>query len=397
MKKNTSILWSALLLLAAACTQKPSVPANEFLIEGKLQNVPDSAVIELRILDGQLLKLITQDTVIDGRFTLRDTLSGGNKQLLLMSSSKGFPGTWQNVWVASGKYIKVQGADKLLRTWKIESDIAEQAEENRFLEALFPEEKDLLEYKAQEYDLLRDMYMNHPDDEAYHKVGWVKVDSLRKLEEPLQEKINKKELDYLKVAPVTQVWMEKFLQHASRLQWDKKYPYIPQVKELYARLSEADKQTEVGQSISEYMNLGAEVNVGDDMVDGDLYDPEGNLHHLSEYAGRYIMLDFWSRGCSPCIQSIPEVEKIAEMYKDKLAVISISGDAKEDWKQCLADRKMTGIQWNELRKGRTGLAARYQAIGIPHYVLISPESKVIAIWSGYGPGSLKAKLKEMIP
>lgn len=58
---------------------------------------------------------------------------------------------------------------------------------------------------------------------------------------------------------------------------------------------------------------------------------------------------------------------------------------------------MTGIQWNELRKGRTGLAARYQAVGIPHYVLISPEGKVIAIWSGYGPGSLKAKLKEMIP
>lgn len=397
MKKSTSFLLSTLVLLAVACMQKPAIPANEFLIEGKLQNVPDSAVIELRMLDGQLLKLITQDTVIDGRFTLRDTLTGGNKQFLLMSSSKGFPGTWQNVWVAPGKYIKVQGTDKLLRTWKIESDIAEQAEENRFLQALFPEEKDLLEYTAQEYDLLRDMYMNHPDDEAYHKAAWVKVDSLRKLEDPLKEQINKKELDYLKVAPVTQIWMEKFLQHASRLQWDKKYPYIPQVKELYTRLSEADKQTEVGQSISEYMNLGAEVNVGDDMVDGDLYDPDGNLHHLSEYAGRYIMLDFWSRGCGPCIQSIPEVEEIAEMYKDKLAVISISGDAKEDWKRCLADRKMTGIQWNELRKGRTGLAARYQVVGIPHYVLISPEGKVTAIWSGYGPGSLKAKLKEMIP
>lgn len=397
MKKNTSFLLTALLLLAAACTQKPSVPANEFLIEGKLQNVPDSAVIELRVLDGQLLKLVTQDTVIDGRFTLRDTLTGGNKQLLLMSSSKGFPGVWQNVWVAPGKYIKVQGADKLLRTWKIESDLAEQAEENRFLEALFPEEKDLLEYKAQEYDLLRDMYMNHPDDEAYHKAAWVKVDSLRNLEKPLKEQINKKELDYLTVAPVTPIWMEKFLQQASRLQWDKKYPYIPQVKELYTRLSEADKQTEVGQSISEYMNLGAEVNVGDDMADGDLYDPEGNLHHLSEYAGRYILLDFWSRGCSPCIQSIPEVEEIAEMYKDKLAVISISGDTKKDWKQCLADRKMTGIQWNELKKERTGLAARYQVVGIPHYVLISPEGKVITMWSGYGPGSLKAKLKEMLP
>ena len=44
----------------------------------------------------------------------------------------------------------------------------------------------------------------------------------------------------------------------------------------------------------------------------------------------------------------------------------------------------------------TGLAAAYQVHGIPHYVMISPEGTVLAMWRGYGKGSLKAKMKELI-
>ena len=43
-----------------------------------------------------------------------------------------------------------------------------------------------------------------------------------------------------------------------------------------------------------------------------------------------------------------------------------------------------------------GLAAAYQVRGIPHYVMISPEGKVMDMWSGYAKGSLKEKMKELI-
>lgn len=397
MKKTNlfPLLFAGFLLAGASCSFEPSVPENEFLIKGTLTNLPDSIVIELRIDDGQLLKEISRDTVINGEFTLHDTITGGARQLLLMSSSQGFPGAWANVWVAPGKQVEISGSDKLLPLWTIKSDLPEQAAENLFVESTLPEQKECLALKAEEHDFIREWYKVGDDNEALGKACWVKIDSIRKLEEPLQEVINKKELQYLKKAPVTPVWMRKYLSHATRLQWDKKCSYIPEIKELYTRMSDADRETELGQTISEYLNLGSEVNVGDDMVDGDLYDLDGNLHHLAEYKGRYILLDFWSQGCGPCIQSIPEMEEIAEMYKDKIAVVSISGDSKESWKTFVAKKKMTGIQWNELRKGRTGLAARYKAIGIPHYVLISPDGKIQDIWSGYGPGNLKAKLKKL--
>lgn len=396
-KRFFQFLSFCVLVLTGACSHNPSVPANEFLIQGQLENVSDSAVIELCVYDGHLIKSIAKDTLVDGRFSLHDTITSGKRELYLMSGSKGFPGLWLNVWVAPGKYIKVTGKDKLLKTWTVESDIPEQIEENRFLLASFPEQLDVLKYTADEYDLMRTMFHEHVDSEELQSADWKQIDSLRKLKEPLEQVILKKELDYLKTAPISAVWLNKYLMNASRLQWDKENPYISEIKALYDRLTDADKETPIGKNISEYMNLGKEVNVGDEMVDGDLYDPAGNIHHLSEFTGRYILLDFWSMGCGPCVQSIPEMEEIITLYKDNLAVVGISSDGKEDWTKYVAEKNMVGNQWNELRQGDTGLAARYKVMGIPHYVLISPKGIILDIWSGYGPGSLKSKLKLLEP
>ena len=161
-------------------------------------------------------------------------------------------------------------------------------------------------------------------------------------------------------------------------------------------MSEADKQTDFGKLFTEYMNLPPVVNEGDEMVDGDLYDLEGRVRHLSEFKGKYILLDFWSKGCGPCVASIPELKEIEEQYKEQLEVVSISSDTEASWKEAVAELKLTGNQWNELRQGTTGLAAAYRVRGIPHYVLITPDGKVKKMWFGYGKGSLKAKMKELI-
>ena len=132
------------------------------------------------------------------------------------------------------------------------------------------------------------------------------------------------------------------------------------------------------------------------MADGVLYDPEGKEHHLAEFKGKYILLDFWSQGCGPCIASIPEMEEVAEMYAGRLAVVSISIDTETMWKQYLKEKGLKGIQWNELRNDGGGLKAVYGVQGIPHYVLIAPDGKVKDTWAGYGKGVIKDNLKAHI-
>ena len=83
-----------------------------------------------------------------------------------------------------------------------------------------------------------------------------------------------------------------------------------------------------------------------------------------------------------------------DLYKDKMTVISISEDPKARWKEYIKTKGMGGNQWNELRKGRTGLALNYQVRGIPHYVLIPPDGKIQDVWSGYGSGSLLGQVEK---
>ena len=86
-------------------------------------------------------------------------------------------------------------------------------------------------------------------------------------------------------APVSPVWMDRLLLFASMMKYETIMPYKEEVKKLYARMSEADKQTDDGQEITAYVFPPSTVGIGDMMVDGDLYDVNGSLRHISEFIG----------------------------------------------------------------------------------------------------------------
>ena len=391
----TPALLAIVCMVMCHCTfnRKASVAANEYLIQGELANLPDSIVIGLYEEDGSILNCVWRDTLMNGQFSFRDTVSATRK-MLIMSDNRGFPGTWLEVWIAPGEYIEIKGQDKLVKTWEVVSDVPEQQEENRFTACAMAQQKELMQHMAAEYDWQRMMFIDHPGDREFESQAWGKIDSIRKLSMPLQQELWKKEMEYMEEAPVSPVWMDRLLLFASMMKYETIMPYKEEVKNLYARMSEADKQTDDGQEITTYVYPPTTVGIGDMMVDGDLYDVNDSLHHISEFKGKFILLDFWSSGCGPCVESIPEMEKVMDLYKDKMTVISISEDPKARWKEYIKTKGMGGNQWNELRKGRTGLALNYQVRGIPHYVLIAPDGKIQDVWSGYGSGSLLGQVEK---
>ena len=391
----TPALLAIVCMVMCHCTfnRKASVAANEYLIQGELANLPDSIVIGLYEEDGNILNCVLRDTLMNGQFSFRDTVSTTRK-MLIMSDNRGFPGTWLEVWIAPGEYIEIKGQDKLVKTWEVVSDVPEQQEENRFTACAMAQQKELMQYMAAEYDWQRMMFIDHPGDREFESQAWAKIDSIRKLSMPLQQEIWKKEMEYMEEAPVSPVWMDRLLLFASMMKYETIMPYKEEVKKLYARMSEADKQTDDGQEITTYVYPPTTVGIGDMMVDGDLYDANDSLRHISEFKGKFILLDFWSSGCGPCVESIPEMEKVMDLYKDKMTVISISEDPKARWKEYIKTKGMGGNQWNELRKERTGLALNYQVRGIPHYVLIAPDGKIQDVWSGYGAGSLLGQVEK---
>lgn len=391
------MVLSCLLVLVMLCgctsNRKPFISSNEYLIEGTLCNLPDSIVIGLYVNNGNMFDCVARDTLINGQFFFRDTLSV-TKKMLIMSDDKGFPGMWLNVWVAPGEYTQIKGEDKLLKTWEVVSKVPEQQEENRFIACALSQQKELMQHMAAERDLMMKMFVDHPGDQEFQRKAWAEIDSIRKITDPLQKEIWKKELEYMQDMPISKVWIDRLLLYASMMKYETVMPYKDEVISLYSRMSDDEKQTETGMEITDYVYPPTPVGVGDMMVDGDLYDAKGLLRHISEFKGKYILLDFWSSACGPCVESIPEMEKIVDTYKNKMEVISISEDPKKSWQEFIEKKDLRGNQWNELRKGRTGLAVNYQVRGIPHYVLIAPTGIIQDMWSGYGSGALMGRVKK---
>lgn len=398
MKKGASlvlVMGSFLLMSATSKPQEPKpcqVPEGEFVIYGELQNVPDGSVLELLRPDGKVMFRIASDTVIDGKFFFKDTITCSKaRKLNLSARSQGFPGTFVNIWVKSGACVRIAGKDCLFPLWKIDSDVPEQQVESEFSKLVLNDRRQMLKYLTERSDLIA----AHPNMD-FDQSDIKKLDSLLKLYLPLYDSIALQELNYMKEAPVTAVWLDRYATYVTFLQWNKSFGHEDLIRSLYDRMSEADRATEDGQLIAAYLNLPEVVNVGDQMVDGDLYDPEGNVRHLSEFKGKYILLDFWSQGCGPCLQSLPEMEEVAKLYKDHMEVVSICSDPKESWLDFIERKGLTGNQWNEFAKGKTGLAAVYQVKAIPYYVMISPKGEIVDMWKGYGPGSIKKKMQQLI-
>ena len=398
MKKS---VLGCLCLTALLTACAPQVADNEYLIAGTVTDVPDSTVVHLQKLNDQFFTSVACDTVMQGRFELRDTVSS-SQRLCLTINGKGYPNYLLNLWVAPGQYIELKGNGKLFPLWDVKSDIAEQQEENRFANYTREPQKQILEYNIQESDILTELSdKKHQGNKEYQEAAWNKIDSIQRLSLPFMLERTRMEVECMKTAPVSQIWLEKLETNATLTRFaaaDTAFQdyaaFIAPLKELYMTLPDSIKQTATAQKA--YHALFPKMKAGDVMTDGTLYDPDGNEHHLAEFKGQYILLDFWSQTCGPCRRAIPELEEVARTYADRLTVVCISTDPQEVWKQCLQIKGMKGIQWNELRNDGGGLQADYGVQGLPHYVLIAPDGKVKHVWTGYWKGVIRTILETHI-
>lgn len=54
---------------------------------------------------------------------------------------------------------------------------------------------------------------------------------------------------------------------------------------------------------------------------------QGEVHSLSEWKGKPVVLNFWGSFCEPCVREMPLISKMSEEYKAKgLVVVGINLD-----------------------------------------------------------------------
>ncbi|RKZ93503.1 MAG: TlpA family protein disulfide reductase, partial [Gammaproteobacteria bacterium] len=52
-------------------------------------------------------------------------------------------------------------------------------------------------------------------------------------------------------------------------------------------------------------------------VDFSFTDTEGESHTLSQYKGKWVLVNFWATWCPPCRREMPDFIEVYKQYKDK--------------------------------------------------------------------------------
>ncbi len=163
---------------------------------------------------------------------------------------------------------------------------------------------------------------------------------------------------------------------------------------LYSLLQQS-KSSAYAKEVKQFIDLNKDIQIGDDFTDIKQKSPEGNWVSLSNYKGKWILLEFWASWCGPCRKDNPDLVKTYATYKDKgFEIVAVSIDAnKEAWIEAIKKDQLTWIHMSDLQGGMNTASLTYGVFGIPDNFLISPDGKIVA--RNLRGGALNKKLKEI--
>jgi thiol-disulfide isomerase/thioredoxin len=142
--------------------------------------------------------------------------------------------------------------------------------------------------------------------------------------------------------------------------------------------------------------------VGEQVADFTFTDFAGKQHRLSDYSGRYVLLDFWATWCGPCVKEVPVLKRATELYQDRgLQVVGMNSDEKVEKARRFLEKHQVPWPQSGPQSTKNIVDGELKVKWYPTMILLDPQRRIVFV-SGNGKSVFKGKkllkkLGEVLP
>lgn len=384
----------------------PVMDKNTLVIKGEIENPAKASWFNIRYTDAAGKKVADSTQIFNGVFSYLGKVQAPTQATGYFSDGKSdAPQSYEQYlqfYIEPG-ILQISG-DASSPQEIVLSGLKTQDEFNTY-NNLIKSEIATLKPLNESYNNKNNEYIALKKQGASEEALNAKLDELEKIKEdmsPMQQAIRDKQFSYIKKHPNSAV-------SAAQLRFFVSSVDLVELQSIYDQMGPEIRNSVNGQELAEEITKLKSGSPGSTATDFSGMDINGKPLKLSEYRGKYVLLDFWASWCVPCRKGNPHLLQLYSKYKKKgFEIIGISDDDSNPkaWKKAV-DQDRIGV-WKHVLRGLKATPQgdfdksedRSEAYGIhtlPTKILIDPNGVIVGRYGGGGGSDddLDAKLKSV--